>query len=143
MRYVCIELKASLTLALYGKGLSPPRSEHFIRGNAVWYILWEHTSPTVDPVAVQGNVFTLFGRTFFAQRFIFSKSTNLHFIFTYSIGIIFKMRKSVQQLCLNPSMYGSFFPQTTSEFLPSQNILYIMDSNICHCDYQWTDGGSF
>jgi hypothetical protein len=80
------------------------------------YILWENTSPTVDPVAVQGNVFTLFGRTFFVQRFIFSKSTNLHLIFIYNIGIIFKMRKSVQQLRLNPSTYGSFFPRQLHNF---------------------------
>jgi hypothetical protein len=47
----------------------------------------------------------------FRTTFIFSKSTNLHIIFIYSIGIIFKMRKSVQQFCLNSSTYGSIFSQ--------------------------------
>jgi hypothetical protein len=65
--------------------------------------------PTVDPVAVQENVFTLLGRKFFVKRFIFRKATNLHLIFMYSIEIIFRLRKSVQQFCLNTSTYGIFF----------------------------------
>ena len=116
MRDVCVEPSAFLTFAPDGKGWSPPRSDHFIRGRALWCILWGHRSPTVDQVALQESVFTLLGGTSFVQRFIFSKSTNLQLIFIYTIGIIFKMRKSVQQLCLNPSTYGSFFSKQLHNF---------------------------
>lgn len=67
-------------------------------GRALWYILGGLMSPTVDWVALQENVFTLIGSTFFVQLFIFSKSMYLQLIFMYSSGIIFKKRKSVQQL---------------------------------------------
>jgi len=73
-------------------------------------------SPKIDPVALQESVFFLLEPILYIQRFIFSKSTNLHLISIYSIGIIFKMRKSVQQLCLNPSIYGSFFTKQLHNF---------------------------
>jgi hypothetical protein len=107
MKVVCVELNAFLTLALDGKLWSPTRSDHFIRGRALLYILWGHMSPTIDAFALHENVFILLGRTFFVQLFIFSKSINLHLIFMYSIGTIFRKRKSVQQLYLNTSTYGS------------------------------------
>jgi hypothetical protein len=74
-------------------------------GRALWYILGGLMSPTVDWVALQENVFTLIGSTFFVQLFIFSKSMYLQLIFMYSSGIIFKKRKSVQQLCLRKPTY--------------------------------------
>jgi len=81
-------------------------------------------SPTVEPVTLQENIFTLLERIFFVQRYIFSKSTNLHLIFVYSIGIIFKMSKSVQQLCLNPSTYGSFLLNNITIFAWTKYSVY-------------------